>query len=189
MDKIPGTELCIEIIRKYYAPDSEIYNLLVQHSLKVAEKALEIAGRVAQLKPDLPFIFEASMLHDIGIFLTWAPELGCRGKHDYVYHGYLGRKILESEGMNRHALVCERHVGVGLTREDIRKQKLALPDRDMVPVTLEEKIICFADKFYSKSKDILLVEQPAERIIKQLAKFGTEKVEIFRQWLNFFGFR
>lgn len=176
----------LAVIRRYYDPDSELYAILVTHSRLVAQKALAVARRVAHLGPDLKFIAEAALLHDIGIFLTRFPEIGCYGSHPYICHGYLGREILEKEGLPRHALVCERHVGVGITREEIVRRQLPLPERDMVPVTLEEEIICFADKFFSKDRDQLSREKTPEEIKNSLAKFGPEKVARFTVWLERF---
>src|SRR3990167_4819755 len=105
----------IKLLEKYYRPDSKTYYLLVRHSRLVANKALEVAERVKELGPDLKFIEEAAMLHDIGIFMTHAPEIECFGKKPYICHGYLGRELLEKEGFPKHALVCERHVGVGIS--------------------------------------------------------------------------
>ena len=51
----------------------------------------------------------------------------------------------------RHALVCERHTGAGLSLKDIMDQKLPVPPREMLPVSMEEQVICFADKFFSKT--------------------------------------
>ena len=45
-------------------------------------------------------------------------------------------KMLDSEGLPQHALVCERHIGVGLTMEDIRLQKLPLPFKGRVGVRM-----------------------------------------------------
>ncbi|MDO8746319.1 MAG: HDIG domain-containing protein, partial [Thermodesulfovibrionales bacterium] len=145
----------VEIIRKYYNPESEAYSFLVQHSRMVAKKAVEVAERVKHLNPDIKFIEEAAMLHDIGIFLTHAPQIGCHGDKPYICHGYLGRELLEKEGFPRHAIVCETHVGVGLTIADIEKNNFPLPRRDMMPKTLEEQIICFADNFFSKDNEPL----------------------------------
>ncbi len=58
---------------------------------------------------------------------------------------------MRGEGYPRHALVCERHTGAGLSLEGIIAQDLPVPHREMVPVSLEEQVICFADKFYSKT--------------------------------------
>ena len=142
----------ISVIQQHYRSDSQAYTVLMRHSEYVVEKALKAAAHVKHLKPDTRFIEEAGMLHDIGIIQTHAPQMGCFGDYPYICHGYLGRAMVEKAGFPKHARVCECHVGVGLSVKDIRKQKLPLPERDMRPVTLEEQIICFADKFYSKSK-------------------------------------
>lgn len=177
----------MDIIRKYYPSDSKAYYFLVHHSRLVARKARSLAQRVVQLNPDLGFIEEASMLHDIGILLSNAPTLGCYGHKEYVCHGYLGRELLEREGLFRHALVCERHVGMGITLEEIRTNSLPLPIREMTPLSLEEKIICFADKFYSKSEHDLLLEKPLEKVREIISGYGEEKLQLFDEWSRMFG--
>lgn len=178
----------LKIIEKYYDPESIAYHFLMKHSRMVAEKAIKITESVKHLKPDLHFIEEASMLHDIGIFLTDEPKIGCHGDKAYICHGYLGREILEKECFPKHALVCERHVGVGLTVKDIEEKNLPVPKRDMIPVSIEEQIICFADKFFSKDSDFLLKEKPLERVRNSIAKFGEEKLRKFDDWLMTFGY-
>ena len=126
----------LEIIAEFYEPGSEPFQILVKHGQQVANKAIDVAKRVPHLKPNLKFINEAAMLHDVGIFETNTPELGCSGKHPYVCHGYLGRKILAKKGLPQHALVCERHVGIGITAEEIKLNNLPLPQRDMVPIAI-----------------------------------------------------
>ena len=177
----------LDIINKYYNTASITYKILIQHGELVSDKALIAAGKVAHLNPDLDFIKEAAMLHDIGIFFTRTPELGCTGEHPYVSHGYLGRDILEKEVFKKHALVCERHLGVGISVEDIRCHRLPIPERDMLPVSIEEQIICYADKFFSKNGTLAIKEKSVEDIIRNLEKYGEEKVEKFKSWVNFFG--
>ncbi len=176
----------IKIIEKYYEPDSKAYYFLIHHSKLVAKKALQVAERVKELNPNFKFIEEAAMLHDIGIFMTHAPKIGCYGFHPYISHCYLGREIVEKEGFPKHALVCERHVGTGLTLEDIESNKFPLPKKDMFPVTLEEKIICFADKFYSKKEHSLEKEKSVQEIREIIAKFGNDKLKQFDEWIEFF---
>lgn len=153
----------------------------------VAEKSVRIAQRVRYLHPDPDFIRESAMLHDIGIFLTNEPVIDCHGNREYICHGYLGREILEKEGLLRHALVCERHVGVGLSATEIEDKNLPVPRRDMLPLSIEEQIICFADKFFSKDADFLLQEKPLERVRKGIARFGQEKLRRFDEWVKLFG--
>jgi len=109
----------IQIIQKFYKTDSKAYHLLVEHSRAVTKKALEICDRTSELKPDVEFIKEAAMLHDVGIFLTNAADLDCFGDKPYICHGYLGRELMENEGLSRHGRVCESHVGVGISLRDI----------------------------------------------------------------------
>lgn len=159
--------------------------ILLRHGRQVARKAVEIAGRVPGLEPDIEFIEEAAMLHDIGICMTNTPSLGCTGIFPYVCHGVLGREILDRKGMHRHALVCERHVGVGIGIRDIKEQNLPLPERDMFPETIEEKIICYSDKFFSKGAEIKR-EKSVEEIVGSLAPYGEDKVRKLHEWIELF---
>jgi uncharacterized protein len=177
----------LKIIQRYYDIDSKSYRYLTKHSEKVTKKALDIAMRIKGFSPDIKFIEEAAMLHDIGIFLTKAPSIGCRGDKPYICHGFLGREILEKEGLPKHALVCENHIGVGITVDEIEKNNLPLPKREIGPTSLEERIICFADKFYSKVDKFLLEEKSIEIIKKGLSRFGNEKLDKFNKMLDVFG--
>ncbi|MBL0714758.1 MAG: HD domain-containing protein [Desulfosarcina sp.] len=170
------------ILKAYYRPGSKIYDLLQRHGEQVGVKARRAAGRVSHLKPDLDFIGAAALLHDIGIFLTQTPQLGCHGRYPYICHGYLGRQLLEDRGLPRHALVCERHVGVGITVEDIRTRNLPLPARDMRPVTIEEKLVCYADKFYSKTNGHCGREKTFAEIVHKLKKYSRRQSETFIRW-------
>lgn len=169
--------LCI--ISKYLDQGSLAYRILVEHGRAVADKSILIARCVADLYPDLAFIEEAAMLHDIGIFMTREPRLGCNGDKDYICHGYLGREMLDQEGLPAHGLVCERHIGVGLTVRDIQRQHLPIPQREMMPTTLEEKIICYADKFFSKRIEALREEKGLEEVRKNIAHYGQDHLDRF----------
>lgn len=124
------------------------------------------------------------MLHDIGIVGCDAPGIHCHGTAPYICHGTIGAQMLRREGMERHARVCERHTGAGLSVDDIVGQGLPLPPRSLLPETLEEQLICYADKFYSKSH--LDREKTLEQAERTLAKFGQAGVERFRRWVGMF---
>lgn len=174
----------LTIIKKYYPVGSDIYNVLVEHSRLVADKALELAARHPELKLDLTFIEEAAMLHDIGIFLCDAPDIACHGVEPYIRHGVLGAELLRKEGLPLHALVCERHTGSGITKQQIAAQHLPLPEQDMLPLSNEEKLICLADKFYSKSHPGK--EKPVEKIRKSMARFGDDALKRFDEMCDLF---
>ncbi len=174
----------LSIIQKYYPVDTDAYHILVVHSRSVADKALAIAKCHPELDLNLTFIEEAAMLHDIGIFKCDAEGIDCHGDAPYICHGYLGAELMREEGFPRHALVCERHTGTGLSLKMIAEQNLPVPHRDMRPVSWEEQIICFADKFYSKTH--LDKEKSPEKIRKSLEKFGEETVRQFDAWYKLF---
>jgi uncharacterized protein len=177
----------VEIIGRHYAPASKSHRILLEHGRLVAEKALIAAARVPHLAPDLTFVESAALLHDIGIFLTDSPTLDCHGREPYIRHGILGREILDALGMHRHGRVCERHVGAGVSADDILRFNLPLPLRDMRPVTVEEQIICYADKFFSKNGKGAAREKPAAAIVASLKPYGADKVERFLGWMELFG--
>ena len=177
--EITGTDLTLTIINQFYKPGTEEYYSLVSHSKLVRDKALEIAGKHPEKNLDLNFIEEGAMLHDIGVFMCDAPKIFCYGDEPYMRHGVLGAELLRKLGYERHARVCERHTGSGLTREDIIREELPLPHRDFMPETDEEKIICLADKFYSKSKPD--TEKPIEKIMKSMRKYGEGPHERFKK--------
>lgn len=170
----------LTILYAHYAPGSPLTKTLIDHSIQVRDKALEIAARLSDRHPDSAFIAEAAMLHDIGIGQTAARKIGCKGDLPYVCHGVAGRNLLDQIGLPLHALVCERHVGVGITKADIKAQQLPLPMRDMRPVSLEETIICYADKFFSKKAGG--EAHSIEAILSDLASYGDDKVERFLRW-------
>ena len=156
-----------KVVDKYYGDDAELREILVRHSSSVARKALQAAGTHPELGLDRDFLYEAAMLHDIGIIYTDAPGIKCHGTEPYIRHGILGADLLRKEGYSAHARVCERHTGAGL------------------PETMEEKLICYADKFFSKTR--LDTEKTVGQVERSLAKFGDDGVARFMEWQRIFG--
>lgn len=177
----------LDIIEKFYVPGTELYQVLVEHSRIVTEKSLEIAGRLVHLKPDQKFIEKAAMLHDIGIFMTRAQAIGCTGEDPYVCHGYLGKMLLDELNLPpEYGLVCERHTGAGITKENIVSNHIPLPRRDMVPKSLEEKIICVADKYHSKNPKYRDKQITTDQIMVSLGKIHKDHAKRFAVWAEEF---
>ncbi len=176
----------IEIIRKYYTPGTPLHDTLLIHSKAVADKAIYL-GKRCGLPLDLDFVYSAAMLHDIGIFRCNAPGIHCNGELPYIAHGIEGSRLLDSLGLHRHALVCERHTGAGISLGQIIRNSLPLPPRPMLPITNEEKLICYADKFFSKSRADLTEEKPIEKIMSQMSKFGKFTLDRFIEMHEMFG--
>lgn len=175
----------IALIHNYYHDNSPLHTLLLRHSRCVAERALKALDAHPELIADRRFVFEAAMLHDIGIFLTDAPDIHCYGALPYICHGQAGAELLRREGLPQHARVAERHTGAGLTRDNILSQQLPLPPRDFLPETLEEQLICWADKFFSKSHPHR--EKPLEKVRRSISKYGDDALQRFELWQARFG--
>lgn len=176
------------IISKYCAGNPELQQILLAHSRQVADRALAIFRLhpewVEQGLVDPVFVEEAAMLHDIGVVLCDAPKIHCVGTHAYIEHGYLGAEILRKEGLPKHADVAERHTGTGITMEQIMREQLPIPLQDYTPRTLEERLICYADKFYSKTR--LGEDKPMAKIRQHLWKYGSDTVLRFDEMQQFF---
>ncbi len=175
------------IIDKFYSVENgALRSILLTHSRMVAEKAARIAEKHPELHIDTTFVHDAAMLHDIGIVMCDAPSIECHGTEPYLRHGICGGKMLRNNAsewnmspadIEPYARVCERHTGSGLTADDIIRQNLPLPHIDLLPETLEEKLVCYADKFYSKTR--LTEEKPFEKVLDSLERFGTDSERRF----------
>ena len=180
---------CLSIIQRYYTPGNDDYRVLVLHSRQVADLAVKLGQRLIDrgVPVDIEFVEEAAMLHDIGMCRTDAPGIHCHGTEPYIRHGILGRQMLDSIGLYRHGRVCERHTGAGITAAEIISQHLPIdPPRDLLPESIEEKLVCYADKFFSKSR----IDEPPktmDRVRKSLAKFGDDSVVRFDEMAALFG--
>ncbi len=173
------------IIDKYYPDDNRLRTIYLKHAGQVAGLALAI-NRDRGLGLDPYEVEGAAMLHDIGIFATDAKGIGCEGAEPYMMHGVIGGKLLREEGAPEEwARVAERHTGTGITMEDILAQDLPLPLADYCPETLLEKLVCYADKFYSKSGT--MEKKPLSRVRSSIARHGGDSLERFNRLYALFG--
>lgn len=187
------------IINLFYPEENGLRSLLLAHSMQVKNKALAIldSQECPVLKINRKLVEHGALLHDIGIGLCHAPTILCMGKEHYIRHGILGaarlRRLASEASFSEDdraelelcAKICERHTGAGLSKEDIIVQNLPLPHADFLPVSPEEKLICLADKFFSKSGD--KQEKNLENILKSMQKFGQDTVKRFQELCDFFG--
>lgn len=197
------------IINHYYEEDTPLRHILLVHSRAVADKALRICDRHPELGLDREFIEAAAMLHDIGIRECNAPGIHCHGTRPYIQHGLAGAEMIlgvqsskfkvyssrfivqgsRGQGWEAIARICQRHTGAGITRAEVLAQGLPLPLPDdgsepYMPETLEEQVVCYADKFFSKTK--LEREKTIAEAEHSLEKFGKAGVERFRHWVEMF---
>lgn len=175
------------IIDKYFPEGSPARRYYISHVESVTKMALDICDKNPALRADRELVETAAMLHDVGICKVNAPDIGCHGDAPYIQHGILGAEIVRNEGFPEIGDFCENHIGVGgFSKEYIVENRLPLPPRDMIPTTIEEKIVAFADKFFSKSAKSLTAPKKMEEIRRDAAKYGAEKVALFDEWLKMF---
>jgi len=126
-----------EELKKYGCDD-----YIIQHGqlvMGVSEKIVKELMRVG-VKVDEKAILRGALLHDIG-----------RSKEHSVRHGFLGGEILRKDGYDGIIIsIVENHVGGGIDKQDCAK--LGMPERDFIPISLEEKIVCLADKYVEENQ-------------------------------------
>lgn len=166
-----------EMIDKYYPAGQPLRDIYLNHCRSVTKLSLDIVADKS-LELDCDLVVSAAMLHDIGIFLTHAPSIQCFGNEPYICHGILGGALLRQWHVGEDlARVAERHTGSGLTAQEIVSANLPLPHLDFLPETLLERLICYADKFYSKSGD--MKKKSLDKVRRQMAGFGSDSLRRF----------
>lgn len=173
------------IIDKYYPAGTPLRDIYIRHCRSVADLAREIVLR-KNLAVDIAQVETAAMLHDIGIFMTDAPGIYCFGTEPYICHGILGAMLLRKNGVDESvAAVAERHTGAGITAQDISELHLPLPVGDYMPRTLLERLVCYADKFYSKSGD--MKQKPLDRVRQSMSRHSAATLARFEALHREFG--
>jgi len=148
VNKLPNREQAIEILKRNHCSPK-----VIQHTQAVSALAVEIAKQLqAKNHPiNLQLIEVGALLHDLG-----------RSQTHSVNHAIVGAKIAQQEDLSQEIVsIIKRHVGAGITDEEA--QWLGWPKDNYVPQTLEEKIVCYADKCIGSNKRI-----PIEDTINQL---------------------
>ena len=196
----------LDIIQHFYPEDTPLRRLLILHSECVRDKALAILSALPtttaqQLSLDPELVRSGAMLHDIGIIHTHAPGILCEGTEPYICHGIIGARMLrefvneqtlspaEQQQLEACARICERHTGAGLTRENILAQGLPIqPAADLLPETPEERLVCLADKFFSKSGNPSR-EKSLDHIRRSMMKFGADSMARFEDLCMLFNIK
>jgi uncharacterized protein len=115
------------------------------------------------MKIDFALVEVGALLHDIG-----------RSKTHMVHHAVVGADIAKLAGLPDSVVsIIKRHVGGGITASEA--EKLGWPEDVYVPVTLEEKIVSYADKLIENSKRAP-IDITIEKLSKELKYEAAERV-------------
>lgn len=151
---IPDEEQCLALHAKYGSSQR-----IVAHCRTVARVSERLADEFQRkgVKVDEGAILAGALLHDIG-----------RNRTQMVEHGYVGAKILEDEGVDAVVVeIVRRHVGAGISAEEAAS--LGFPQGDYIPRTLEQRVVCFADKMVSSD-----AVRPFEEEVKRFERKGHD---------------
>jgi uncharacterized protein len=149
-EKLPTREQALRLLA-----ESGCQENVVRHVEAVSALAVEIAEacRKKGYDVDIHLVEVGGLLHDIG-----------RAQTHSVHHAVLGASIARSLGLPESVIaIIKRHVGGGITAREARK--LGWPKDVYVPLTLEEKIVSYADKLIEGSRRV-----PIEVTIEELSK-------------------
>jgi uncharacterized protein len=146
----------------------------IKHCVKVAEKALEIAGRIGG-KLDMELIGRGALFHDLGKATT----------HE-IEHGKIGAEMGKRLGLSQAITdIMEKHIRGGLTEDEAIE--LGLPVRDYSLKTLEERIVIYADRLVDIIMDGVVVikdekeaEKRFEEILRTYPQYGKNEITLHR---------
>jgi uncharacterized protein len=168
------TDREIEALHRDQAPTRAAFESVYPHCVLVCQIASQYFDG---LDLDTDLVRAGALLHDLGVYRLYdaAGELDTVG---YVRHGVLGHELLTELGLSEPlARFCSRHTGVGITRDDVRRQSLPIPVDDYVPASGEEELVMYADKFHSKRTPPVFVSGDTYAGI--VARWGSEKASTF----------
>lgn len=147
----------------------------IDHSVKVAEKALEIARRINGNSIDQEFVGRGALFHDLG-----------KAKTHEMEHGKLGAEMGRTIGLSDEiTAIMEKHIRGGLTESEARE--LGLPIKDYTLRRLEERIVIYADRLVDIIYDGIVTlktesesETRFEEILRTYPKYGKNAITLER---------
>jgi len=152
--KLPTRAEALDILSKAGCSEG-----VIEHCKMVSEFAVKIATAFSKKGFDVDvYLVEVSgLLHDIG-----------RSKTHSVDHALIGARIAHSFNLPDVVVrIIERHAGGGIPKEEAKL--LGWPEKDYLPQTLEEKIVCYADKRVEGLR-VVSIEQALRPYVASLGK-------------------
>jgi len=126
---LPSRDECIELLRECGCNDR-----VIAHCKSVSALAVKIAKRC---HGNVRLVEVGGLLHDLG-----------RCKAHTIAHAVEGAKIARERKLPRALVdIIERHIGAGISKGEAKG--LGLPEKDYIPLTLEEKIVSHSDNLMS----------------------------------------
>jgi uncharacterized protein len=169
---LPSREQAIELLRNNKCPPQ-----VIRHCIAVTDLAVETAKHLEEkgITIDVDLVEAGALLHDLG-----------RSKNHTVDHAIIGAQMAQNIGLPESVIrIIKRHVGAGISADEAAK--LGWPKDTYMPQTLEEKVVCYADKLidHGKRKPI---ETEIAKLKKENKKEAAERVrKLYDEITNLLG--
>jgi len=153
-EDLPTEDEAINLLRKVGCSKN-----VINHCIAVSKLATDLAKKLVEkgIKVDLQLVKVGALLHDIG-----------RARTHTVDHVIVGSEIAKSLRLPKSVIsIIERHVGGGITDEEA--EKLGWPKGVYMPQTLEEKLVCYADKLIDGNK-VVTIERTIEEFSLKIGR-------------------
>ena len=160
MQGLLSREQATAILRKNHCPAK-----VIKHCLDVADFALQIAAKLQKrgYSVDLELVEMGAVLHDLG-----------RAKSHGTDHSLIGAQMAQELGLPQNVVnIIKRHVGAGITKEEAND--MGWPEGLYEPQTLEEKIVCYADKRVGQG-EVMPIENEIENLQRKGLVEAAERV-------------
>jgi uncharacterized protein len=167
-EKLPSRKEAL-IFLKQVGCSKEVIN----HCMAVTSLAIETAKIIQDkaIQVDIALVEIGAILHDLG-----------RSKTHTVDHAVVGANIAKQAGLPKSVIsIIKRHVGGGITQNEA--QKLGWKADIYMPLTLEEKIVSYADKLIENSK-LVSIENTIEKLIKEKKILASKRVRDLYEEIN-----
>ena len=161
MSYIPSPDKCIELL-KITGCSKEVIN----HCIAVRDVAVKIANKA---DANIKLVEVGSLLHDIG-----------RSKTHGIRHAVEGVKIAKKLDLDESIIrIIECHIGAGILSKDTKE--LGLPEKDYLPISLEEKIVCHADNLVNGNKRQPVEKEVEKALLKGLKEYAVRLVNLHKE--------
>lgn len=153
MCSIPSEKKCIELLTQTGCSED-----VINHCKAVRNIAVKMAKKAGA---DIDLVKAGALLHDIG-----------RSETHGISHAVQGARIAEKLGLPECIVnIIERHIGAGLSKKEA--VKLGLAEKDYIPISLEEKIVCHADNLIDDCR-----RQKIEKEVKRALREGHNEYAV-----------
>ena len=160
-NQLPTREQAIALLRANHCSPK-----VMSHCKAVAKLAVKTAKTLKErgFDVDVGVVEVGALLHDIG-----------RSKTHSVDHVIVGAEIVKTAGMPDSVVaIIKRHVGGGITTTEAKS--LGWPDDNYMPVTLEEKVVSYADKLVETTDERVPIEETISKFQARGLTASAERV-------------